>query len=42
MDKVDDKFFSMLFQTEIERVKYLLKGYLRTRLYKVKIYIEFR
>lgn len=35
MEEVEDKFSSMLFQTEIERIKYLLKSYLRTRLFKV-------
>jgi hypothetical protein len=27
----------MIYQTEMERVKYLLRSYLRTRLYKVNI-----
>lgn len=31
----DSRFIHMLLQTEIERIKYLLKSYLRTRLFKV-------
>ncbi|GAA5813143.1 hypothetical protein MFLAVUS_006613 [Mucor flavus] len=38
MEQVEDKFASMLFQTEIERIKYLLKSYLRTRLFKIEKY----
>lgn len=36
MEQVEDKFVSMIFQTEIERIKYLLKSYLRARLFKVR------
>lgn len=32
--QTENKFESMLYQTEIERVKYLLKSYLRCRLWK--------
>ncbi|KAI7892872.1 uncharacterized protein EV154DRAFT_503244 [Mucor mucedo] len=38
MDKVDDKLMIMIFQTEIERIKYLIKSYLRTRLFKMEKY----
>ncbi|KAI8989432.1 hypothetical protein BDB01DRAFT_541151 [Pilobolus umbonatus] len=31
-----DNFKMMIYQTEIERVKYLLKSYLRTRLHKIE------
>lgn len=32
----DSRFIHMLLQTEIERIKYLLKSYLRTRLFKIE------
>ncbi|KAI8390965.1 uncharacterized protein BYT42DRAFT_542599 [Radiomyces spectabilis] len=33
---VENKFISMVYQTEIERIKYLVKSYLRTRLHKIE------
>jgi GINS complex subunit 4 len=33
---VENKFESMIYQTEIERVKFVLKSYLRVRLFKVR------
>lgn len=36
MDQVEDKFAGMIYQTEIERIKFLLKSYLRVRLSKVR------
>ncbi|KAI9480388.1 MAG: hypothetical protein EXX96DRAFT_482391 [Benjaminiella poitrasii] len=33
-DNTGNKFESMIYQTEVERVKYLLKSYLRVRLFK--------
>lgn len=42
MEQVDDKFAGMIYQTEIERIKFLLKSYLRVRLSKVrKGYFDF-
>lgn len=32
----ESRFIQMIQQTEIERIKYLLRSYLRTRLFKVK------
>ncbi|ORY94983.1 hypothetical protein BCR43DRAFT_476917 [Syncephalastrum racemosum] len=32
----DENFYSMIYQTEIERLKFLLKSYLRTRLFKIE------
>ncbi|KAI8880252.1 GINS complex, Sld5 component [Backusella circina FSU 941] len=34
----DNKLHIMIYQTEMERVKYLLRNYLRTRLYKIEKY----
>lgn len=31
-----EKFVTMLYQNEIERVKYVIRSYLRTRLHKVR------
>ncbi|KAI8380377.1 hypothetical protein BD560DRAFT_347560 [Blakeslea trispora] len=33
---VENKFESMVYQTEIERVKYVIKSYLRCRLFKIE------
>ncbi len=33
---VNENFFAMIYKTEIERLKYLLKAYLRTRLFKIQ------
>lgn len=38
MDQVEDKFAGMIYQTEIERIKFLLKSYLRVRLSKIEKY----
>lgn len=35
---VNENFFSMIYKTEIERLKYILKAYLRTRLFKIQKY----
>ncbi|KAI9304684.1 hypothetical protein BJ944DRAFT_266449 [Cunninghamella echinulata] len=35
---IENKFISMLYQTEVERVRYLIKSYLRTRLFKIEKY----
>ncbi|ORX46805.1 GINS complex, Sld5 component [Hesseltinella vesiculosa] len=35
---LENKFISMLFQTEMERIRYLIKSYLRTRLHKIEKY----
>ncbi|KAI8067761.1 hypothetical protein BC940DRAFT_273699 [Gongronella butleri] len=35
---LENKFVSMLYQTEIERIRYLIKSYLRTRLHKIETY----
>jgi GINS complex subunit 4 len=34
-ENVDMRFRSMLYQTEMERIKFIIRNYLRTRLYKV-------
>ncbi|CDS08152.1 hypothetical protein LRAMOSA02100 [Lichtheimia ramosa] len=36
MDNPQRKFISMLFQNEIERIKFVVRSYLRTRLYKIE------
>ncbi|OZJ04224.1 hypothetical protein BZG36_02965 [Bifiguratus adelaidae] len=33
---VESKFVSMLYQTEMERIKFVIRSYLRTRLYKIE------
>lgn len=40
----DNQLKVLLVETELERVKYLLRGYLRTRLAKVSIsfYVQYR
>ncbi|KAI8081464.1 uncharacterized protein BX664DRAFT_361624 [Halteromyces radiatus] len=35
---IENKFMSMLYQTEMERIRYLVKSYLRTRLFKIEKY----
>ncbi|CAO3592006.1 unnamed protein product [Absidia cylindrospora] len=35
---LDNKFASMVYQTELERIRYLIKSYLRTRLFKIEKY----
>ena len=35
MTSHQDKLNSMLYQNEIERIKFIIKSYLRTRLHKV-------
>ncbi|KAI8328015.1 hypothetical protein BC941DRAFT_445808 [Chlamydoabsidia padenii] len=35
---LESKFASMLYQTEMERIRYLIKSYLRTRLFKIEKY----
>lgn len=35
----EQKFISMLYQNEIERIKFILRSYLRTRLYKVRLLV---
>jgi hypothetical protein len=32
----DDRFFFNLHKMELERIKYMLKNYLRTRLFKIE------
>lgn len=37
----DDRFYFNVHKMELERVKYLLKSYLRTRLFKIERYLLF-
>ena len=37
----NENFFTMIYKTEIERLKFLLKMYLRTRLFKIQKYYLF-
>lgn len=37
----DNQLKVLLVETELERVKYLLRGYLRTRLSKVSVFLYF-
>lgn len=37
----DDRFYFNVHKMELERVKYLLKAYLRTRLFKIERYLLF-
>ncbi|KAK8789557.1 hypothetical protein WA171_001649 [Blastocystis sp. BT1] len=38
---VDDSFRIMLYEMDVERIKYLLTSYLRTRLHKIELYHKF-
>ncbi|KAI8578840.1 hypothetical protein K450DRAFT_244783 [Umbelopsis ramanniana AG] len=40
-ENVDMRFRSMLYQTEMERIKFLIRNYLRTRLYKIEKYTTY-
>jgi GINS complex subunit 4 len=35
----DDRFFFNVHKMELERVKFMLKSYLRTRLFKIERYL---
>ena len=41
MINADDKFFYNIHKMELERVKYMLKSYLRTRLQKIERFLWF-
>ncbi|CAO3661354.1 unnamed protein product [Umbelopsis vinacea] len=40
-ENVDMRFRSMLYQTEMERIKFIIRNYLRTRLYKIEKYTTY-
>ena len=41
MRDTDDRFFFNVHKMEAERVKYMLKSYLRTRLFKIERFLLF-
>ncbi|KAJ2963108.1 hypothetical protein NQZ79_g1820 [Umbelopsis isabellina] len=40
-ENVDMRFRSMLYQTEMERIKFIIRNYLRTRIYKIEKYTTY-
>ncbi len=41
MGDADDRFFFNVHKMELERVKFMLKSYLRTRLFKIERFLLF-